>query len=157
MKKALSLLLALVLCLSLCACGNSSSPAIITNNNGETEELTAKHLIELFESNEAKFDQQYESCPITIESTIKKIEGDSFYLNGVNYASFILHLDGGWDVEILQSVYDEKYSNLEVGDTVKITSKIYHCSTLNEVVQISNIHTDGMGGKVDGTDIEVIG
>ena len=85
MKKALSLILALVLCLSLCACGSNDAPetkATITTNEGKTVELSAQDLFNEFDGNEARFEKIYQGATIEFIGTVKYIKTDTLVYDG---------------------------------------------------------------------------
>ena len=57
MKKFLLILLALAMCTGLCACSTySASPGKVTNNDGETEEMTPRDLCEINDDDEDECD-----------------------------------------------------------------------------------------------------
>ena len=89
MKKALSLVLALVLSLSMCACcgknekniGTNSKATIITND-GKTVELSAEELFREFDGNEARFEKIYQGATIEFTGTVKYIKTNTSVYNG---------------------------------------------------------------------------
>ena len=86
MKKALSLLLALVLCLSLCACGGNSN----TTDISETTETTApetnaptENIASLKDAPEADFSNIYEECNDNIVSAKNKYVEKEYLFPGI--------------------------------------------------------------------------
>ena len=60
-KKILAITTILAMCLALCACGGGTA-ATITDNEGNTVQMTAKELKEIYQENEARFDKLYENA-----------------------------------------------------------------------------------------------
>ena len=90
MKKALSLILALVMCLSLCACGGGD-PSIPTNNEatvitneGETVEVSAQDLFDEYDANEARFIKIYHGSTIEFTGTVKQVEVNATVVSNLN-------------------------------------------------------------------------
>ena len=84
MKKALSLILALVMCLSLCACGGenntpettapATNTATVITNEGETVNVSAQDLFDEYDANEARFAKVYAGATIEFIGTVKYIK-----------------------------------------------------------------------------------
>ena len=88
MKKILALMLAAALALSLVACGGGSGEdgttsaptedetlkATIVTNEGETVEMTAEELMEICDSNEARFNKLYQYAEIEFTGTVDYIK-----------------------------------------------------------------------------------
>ena len=153
MKKILALVMVIVLCLSLCACGGKKTIATVKWSDGRSEEMDAKTLIKQYEENAARFS----NCSVVVEAVIEKISTDSVPTgNGSNQAAYVLNLEGNWEVKILQSVYDKSYSHLNVGDKVRVTSGLNSASSAFGVVYLSKIHTNGTGAWQDDTTVTVV-
>lgn len=105
MKKALSLILALVLCLSLCACGS---------NNSQIEERISslEKEIEMLKSGANTTQDAQKNCPTEYvgEWKMKDIAGDInvLKLNADGTGSF----DGGYSTDVIWE-YNEKYNTIE--------------------------------------------
>lgn len=86
MKRITAVILALVMCLSLCACqGNTEDKksdaetnyhqkATIVTNEGETVELSAQDLFDEYDANEARFTKLYTGATIEFIGTVKSIK-----------------------------------------------------------------------------------
>ena len=119
MKKVLSLILTLVICLSLCACDNSNSAATITDLSGNTVQLTAKELGNLYEENAVKYNQLYNGASITAIGTVKEIDCE---LVDSDYMAHIV-MKEGWELIVCEKDHNE-VANLRKGDKIQFTSKI---------------------------------
>ena len=91
MKKAVTLILALMLLLSLCACGGNSengagtedtSKATIVTNEGETVELSAQDLFDEYDANEARFAKVYQGASIEFVGTVDYIKVKTYVCDG---------------------------------------------------------------------------
>ena len=96
MKKALSLILALVLCLSLCACGGNQSsdpnPSAETQPSKEDilKEASDMNLVaagKAFEENKVNAQDTYYNKYYTIVGTVRQIESDEVIINPINAVS----------------------------------------------------------------------
>ncbi len=139
MKRVIPLFLALVLCLSLCACaggvGKETSVKIVTKD-GQTEYLSGKELLDADEANPVAFDEKYYEASVTVVSEITAIHGRSS-LNGHDMNAYI-ELKGGWIVEAATA---SVVSDLVVGDTVEITGKIWGTFASDIYIYCINGHT----------------
>lgn len=153
MKKAIAFLLSAILTFSLCACSNASMPttdapagetdvkAKVINNNGVTENLTAKELCDLSDANPVSFKNTYWCAKVTVTGKVKEIGG----LRSINgtYYNWTLEVEGG---ECDWFIGDKKYNtstisedliaSLSKGDTVEISGEIVGASF--DEVDISN-------------------
>lgn len=110
MKKTLSLILALLLCLSLCACSDNNTQnnesteatndttgttntaetvntATITTNEGKTVEVSVQDLFNEYDANEARFNKLYKDAVIEFIGTVKYIKVDTGVYDGKNVIS----------------------------------------------------------------------
>lgn len=146
MKKLIALLLATILIFSLWACSNNSSTnsnstsntqknvkATVINKKGATEQLTAKELLDLSESNPVNFDNNYWSAKVTVTGTVNEIGGLSS-INGTHY-NWTLKVEGGecdWfigdDKYNTSTVPEDLIASLSKGDTVEISGEIVGAS-----------------------------
>lgn len=128
MKKIISFLLSLVLCLSLCACSGSSETktvkATVTTNSGETKQMTLAEIKGVAESNSLLFEKEYVGADITVTSTITKI-GGAFLLTSWFECEAYLELDASDNVGCWFKPVTEDYAlTLSVGDEITVTGKI---------------------------------
>ena len=130
MKKVFSLLLALVVCLSLWACGNDpkDTKAIVTNCDGVTEAVSANELIALAFENTAKFQAYYDYADVTISGTVESVSL-AFDLGPKNLKEdgYFITLEEGWVIGVLASGHEEVI-DFSKGDRITVTSKIQYCS-----------------------------
>ena len=146
MKKLIALLLFTILIFSLGACSNNSSTnsngtsntqknvkATVINKKGATEQLTAKELLDLSESNPVNFDNNYWSAKVTVTGTVNEIGGLSS-INGTHY-NWTLKVEGGecdWfigdDKYNTSTVPEDLIASLSKGDTVEISGEIVGAS-----------------------------
>ena len=93
-RKFLAIFMMLTMCLALCACGGGTA-ATITDNDGNTVQMTAKELKEIHKENEAKFNDLYQGADIELTDTVESVSTDT------------VELKGGWEVQLSTS-RDEK-------------------------------------------------
>lgn len=155
MKKAVSLILAIVLCLGMCACGSNNSnstttgtttgtnsnidshpKATIINNDGKTENLTAADLRKLNNGNQVAFNKKYIGAQVTLIAKVVKVHGKTVY-NGHSMAAYV-ELEDGWLVEASSSKVVE---DLMPGDYVIVTGQIYLVSMDIQLFITSNATT----------------
>ena len=154
MKKALSLMLAIVLCLSLCACGNDpkDTKAVVTNLKGATESLSANELIALSFENQAKFDSLYDYADVTIVGTVESVRKTFDLGPKINKEEgYYITLEEGWVIGVLADDHEEVI-NFSKGDKITVTSKIQYCS--NEHVYMFYIQGQIEDNSLDLTKIE---
>ncbi len=133
MKKCL---LAIIACLCLVfaftACGDGGSSgfdvpfekgttdaAQITTNAGDVEEITAKELDKLQESNGAKFDTDYKHGEVLGVGIVSEIKGAHGW-NGYDMEAAV-RLENGWYVE---AASPDMVKDFEVGDVVAFKGKL---------------------------------
>ena len=138
MKKILSILLIGVMVIRLTGCNskNSNSKATITDNNGDVAELSFDELENIFKSNSVKFENNYLGATIKFNGIVKSIS-EPISCRIVNTGCRRVNFTNGWFVYLLDE--EEEYTNrketwvslnpydfmsFDVGDTLKITSKI---------------------------------
>ena len=159
MKKALSLLLALVLCLSLCACAvqngsGSNSPATITDLSGNTVEMTAKELSDIYEENSAKFNKMYNGATITGVGTVDKVENLLDTFGNTRVMIYKITMAEGWELTVLEAGHDEVI-NLSKGDSIRFTSCIK--SAWAGKVSMFDVSGYNASTMTDASVIEIIG
>lgn len=104
MKKVLSAILALVICLSLCACGGgnntpettepaaeisatATNAATVITNEGKSVEVCAQDLFDEYDANEARFAKIYGGAPIEFVGTVKNIKTNTYVYTGESVSS----------------------------------------------------------------------
>ena len=129
MKKVLSLVLALVMCLSLCACGGSkgkNAKATIIKNDGETVEMSAKELIMENDANEAKFLKLYSGASVEFVGTVETVKvGDMVYTrDGIISKQNKIVFTEGWCLTLGSN--NDKYdlSDYYVGQKLKVSTGV---------------------------------
>ena len=104
MKKVLSLILALIFCLPLCACGssNNATKATIETNEGKTVVMSADDLLREFDGNEARFNKIYRGATIKFTGTVKNIKTHTDASTGTSLIADqnIIIFEEGWCVII---------------------------------------------------------
>ena len=157
MKKALSLILALALCLGLCACAvqvgsGSNSPATITDLSGNTVQMTAKELSDIYSENAAKFNNLYDGATITGVGTVEKVENllDTFGSDRVMV--YKITMAEGWELTVLEEGHDEVI-NLSKGDSIRFAS----CIKSAWAGKVSLFDIGYSSGLTDSTVIEIVG
>lgn len=148
MKKALSLILALMLCLSICACKNSGSPATITDLTEKEVQLTAKELCSLCEENSVNFFELYGGASIKAVGTVSEVNRS--YEEPEYWAHIVM--EEGWELVVMVKDHDE-VANIVKGDKISFTSKIQTCGSDRVILRHSMIDVDG---EIDCSTIEVI-
>lgn len=154
MKKTLSLILALVVVLSLCACGGrSSSAGTVNDQSGNTVQMTAKEICSVFSENSAKFYKQYQCSQITATGTVEKIDSYLKTFGSIRGMVYVISMQEGWKLIVLEADHEEVV-NFSKGDKIKFTSKIDTCA--HGYVEMHDIGLKG-STLTDYSTIEVIG
>lgn len=122
-KKIFAIIMVMTLCVSFCACGGGTT-ATITDNEGNTVQMTAKELKAVYDENEAKFDKLYSDAEITLTGKVESIDSDFMY-NGLSVRYDSIELEGGWQVDIAHGSHDDVLLELSAGDTITVTSEIH--------------------------------
>ena len=118
MKKVISIVLILALCLSLCACGNRSGSVTV---KGETYSI--KEFYKLTLENSYKTAQYYGSMA-TVQGKVTAIKGPTYITNINKYIGTSIVIGNNWSFEVGDdsSILDE----IDIGDTVRATGRISH-------------------------------
>ena len=139
MKRVKILLMVALMALTLMACGNdnastedstSNLAATIVTNEGETVEMTAQELMDVYDGNEAAFEKKYNGAKITFTGTVKKIETNTSYSTSesavhANSGGDTIAFEEGWTLIISErSTYPIELADLNVGDKLVITTGI---------------------------------
>ena len=130
MKKLICILLAIVTCLSLGACTTNTNDeinktannprAIVVNNDGETERLTADELRTLYNANQIAFSNKYFGAFVTLVADVVSVHGLTV-ADGHRMVAYAV-LEGNWTVEVSSR---DLVADLMPGDTVIVTGNIY--------------------------------
>ena len=124
MRKALSILLVLALCLGLCACVAQKSQEdnlfTITCKDGSTETMTREQLEDIY-SNEIKYKQKYEGAHVYGEGKIHSIE-KSIWTSSGKIEAVDIGIDGF--TTTLADVPADYAANLSIGDTIVVSGHI---------------------------------
>ena len=115
MKKKIVVLLSVVVVLSmlLCACGAEKSQ--ITFSSGET--LTAKEVKKLDNTN------GYENDIVTVEMTVKKVNGDNIYSNDSMEIHCFWYSQGFDRTQVSEDLADT-LNALRAGDRIRVVGRL---------------------------------
>lgn len=117
MKKAIAIILALVMCLSLCACGAEKASVHIGD-----ETFTINEFQEIVTNNNFKFRDSYVGKSATVTGKITKIDGTYTSSNLNHTFDSLVTIDGRWCFEVSKS--NPILKNVDVGDLVTATGTI---------------------------------
>ena len=115
-RKVLAIFMMLTMSLAFCACGGGTA-ATITDNEGNTVQMTAKELKEIYKENEAKFNDLYRGADIELTDAVESVSTDT------------VELKGGWEVQLSTSKHGDILKSLSKGDSVYVKSNIYTAFT----------------------------
>ena len=143
MKKALSLILALVLCLSLCACGEKDT----TSNEDILKKAVAIDLNAIgmaFENNKVNAQDTYYNKYYTIVGSVSKIESDEVIINPIN-AVFGKKFSTVSQCNVKLPI--DEIKKLSTSDVIKVCGKLteftkgydHYDLTLDEAFYVDNI------------------
>ncbi len=122
MKKAIAILLTLVLCIGLCACNEEQRPAdgnvIVTASDGSTTAVTAEDV--------GDDPAKYEGAEITIKGAVEKLAQDD------GGWTFVI-IEGGWKVIVDQDVILD--NGIEVGSVIRIDGNVYDADETPVVIK----------------------
>ena len=128
-RKVLAIIMILTMCLVLCACGGGTA-ATITDNEGNTVQMTAKELKEIYKENEARFDKLYENAEVTLTGTVESIDSNFMY-KGTSTRYDSITFEDGWQIDIAHGSHDDVLLELSAGDTITVTSEINSAFSAN--------------------------
>ena len=143
MKRTILLLLALVMCLSLCACGGSEAKlATIVDNEGNTVQMSHDELQAIHDENQIKFEKYYVGADITFVGTVQSIKTGIHAGTGVLYDICwdTIEFEEGWRADVHHGSYDDILAELSAGDKLKVESQIHDGFIY---VEVSGCNTDG--------------
>lgn len=129
-KKILSFLLILVLLIGMSGCGsdkNEIKEAFIMDNEGNEVQLSSKELMNIYDSNEAKFYKLYGGATITFESTVKSISVNTAVIvdsNHVTAGQNKIVFEDGWCLIIGNGNENFDLADYDKGDVLKVTTSI---------------------------------
>ena len=135
MKKLLAFVLAMIMLLSFVGCVDIEEiivpeepkeiPATITDNEGNTVEMTAKELKEIYDTNQPRFDKLYQGADITFVGTFKSVS--TVRENGSSFVYDKVLFEEGWEVSLLAGDKEDFLIELMPGDKVKVESQVLDC------------------------------
>lgn len=161
MKKiVLSILLIGITVIGLTGCNskNSNLKATIIDNNGDVAELSFAELANIFETNSVKFENNYSGATIKFKGNVKSIS-ESIPCRIVNAECRIVNFTNGWYVYLLDDTEDHNhlkaydFTSFDVGNTLKITSKITKVS--NNII-IGNIEQENKYSSITSTENTIL-
>ena len=123
-KKIFAIIMVMTLCVSFCACGGGTT-ATITDNEGNTVQMTAEDLEKISDENEAKFEDLYKGAEIELTDTVESVSSDT------------VSLKGGWKVQLSKSKHADILAELSKGDSVYVKSNI---SIVFDGVELKGMH-----------------
>ena len=112
MKKTMALLLAIMMCLSLCACGSSGKKLLLTDSDGKTTSLSVKE-IEKIRDTDGRTWSAYEEGTISGSGKITDITPVAG--TGHFYADLTV-VRGG-------KTYEYKYTEVEIDDDIILLTR----------------------------------
>ena len=155
MKRMIALLLALLMALSLCACGGGgASKAVIVDNEGNTVEMTLEELKKAFKENDAKARKLYLEAPITLVGTIEEIKGGT-YINGSSICKESIVLKEGCTVYFIEGSHDDIVMNAKVGDKIQVKSEI-SSGFMGFSIEVESVKKFGSGPWTDCSEITLV-
>jgi len=132
MKRIIALLLAIVMCFALAACGSDKSDetlkATIVTNDGETVSMSAAELMEVYDSNEARFYKLYGDAKITFVGTVSSIKTNTSVIvedGSVKAGQNKIVFDEGWCLVIGEENASYDLADFYSGQTLKVTTSIF--------------------------------
>lgn len=158
MKKVVSLILALCIVLSFCACSGSegdnpkkTNKATITDNEGNTVQLSAKELCKIYDENSINYEAKYLGAAATISGTVESV--GSVYGYYYSFDVVKIQLRENWIIEVSELAHPEVV-NLSKGQKIEITAPLGWPSKGN--VTMDGILDDDDVGYKDVATIQII-
>ena len=143
MKRIFAFILALLMVLSLCACGGGGgTKATIVDNNGNTVQMSAKELAAVYEENEAKYKNTYQKAKCTVDGTVDSVESFLESYGSSRQSVYRITLNEGWQVTVLEKGHEEVI-DLSKGDKVQITS--YLQIPWGSIIRMEAVHYNSSG------------
>ena len=121
---AIVMIIAVIILIKFLGIGDTK--ATIIDNQGNTVELTAKDLIDIYDENEATFDTLYHNAEVSLVGTVDKIEYDISTAGGAGLfiTEDYITLKGGWKFSVVHGSHDDILLNLKKGDKIEIKTEI---------------------------------
>lgn len=123
MKKLLAIILAVLMLLSLCACGGKVVTATIVTNDGETVQKTRSELSKEYEENRARYIEKYDGASITFVGTVESVS--QYYDPSYNRSIQEIDFDDGFELKLLDGSFDDIIIDLSKGDKLKVTTNMH--------------------------------
>ena len=128
MKKITTLLIVLIISVLFVACGQSvqekKATASITDNEGNTVELSAEEVQEIYDGNEAKFEKLYQGADISFIGTVESVDS-GFRNSGSDILLDSIIFEEGWQVSLLHGSHEDLLIELSPGDMLEVHTQIY--------------------------------
>ena len=138
MKKILALLMVVVLCISLCACGgNKNSTATVITNGGDTVEVSAQDLFDEYDFNEVRFAKKYSGATIEFIGTVDYIKTDTDVYTGesVNTEQNKIVFKEGWCLILGAENTSYDLADYYPGQKLKVSTGIVSAAFDTEFLQ----------------------
>lgn len=145
-------LIAIFTSLLLVGCGGAKSEFMVEvkNKNGGTEDLSLKELVDINESNSAKFKSMYDDSDIVFTGTVKSVEGP--YRSYISY--YQINFEEGIELLVIEGCQDDIVLQLSKGTKLKVDSDIQGISSRG-ILTVSDMHTIG-GINQDMSKLQII-
>ena len=133
MKRILALFLALLMALSLCACGgdteadDETAKATIVTNEGETVTMTAQELMDEYDTNEARYKKLYKGAKIDFTGTVATIKTNTSVIvedNSVKATQNKIVFEEGWCLVIGAENTSFDLAEYSKGQKLKVSTGI---------------------------------
>ena len=129
-KKLLSILLIATLLIGLTGCGSSKNEvkeAYIMNNEGNEVQLSSEELMNIYDSNQAKFYKLYGGAMITFESVVESIAINTEVIvdsNHITTGQNKIVFKDGWCLIIGSENENFDLADYNAGDVLQVTTSI---------------------------------
>jgi len=136
--------------------GNSSNDvATIIDNNGETQKMSAKELVQIYEKDEAEFKKIYTGADITVVGTFEVVKEkiDFSIIDGKSEVVEVyeLSLKEGWVIRINRQGNEDFIAKLNEGDKLEVKGNIA-MGWNGTVVKIFTVARNSVGNPLFNSD-----
>lgn len=148
-------LIAIFTSLLLVGCGGANSEFMVEvkNKNGGTENLSLKELVDMNESNSAKFKSMYGDADINFTGTVKSVEGPRDAYSSIPY--YVVMFEEGIELNVIKGCHDDIILQLDKGTKLKVDSDIQGIYSGTGVLIVSDMHRIG-GINQDMSKLQII-
>lgn len=145
-------LIAIFTSLLLVGCGGANLEFMVEvkNKNGGTEDISLKELVDIHESNSAKFKSMYDDSDIVFTGTVKSVEGP--YGSLTSY--YQINFEEGIELLVIEGCQDDIVLQLSKGTKLKVDSHIQDISSRG-ILTVSSMHRIG-GIDQDMSKLQII-